>query len=185
MNLDAEENGRYPVIRVALEGGRQLSHWTRMSVLRRDRYQCVFCGHGGRLEVDHIIPWSAGGSDDPDNLRTLCHRCNQTRSNFRVPADDERRLPNGTECVYCTPSLLGEPLTAIYCGQCNKKAAGIPDDPKWHPDTNREPFEFTAEERVHFGVDAERTDLDEIAEKYRDAAVATIRAALNRGGPHA
>jgi len=33
----------------------------------------VFEGlHNGRLEVDHIVPLHRGGSNDDDNLRTLC-----------------------------------------------------------------------------------------------------------------
>lgn len=134
MNPELDENGRYPVLRTSKTEERQLNTVRRNLVLRRDRYRCVFCGEGGRLEVDHIIPWSAGGSDEMDNLRTLCHQCNQDRSNFKVPADDARRLPNGFECVYCTRDLLGESTTPIYCVNCNKKAPGIPSDPTWHPD---------------------------------------------------
>lgn len=33
------------------------------------------------LEVDHIIPVSKGGMSAPDNLQTLCWRCNRTKSN--------------------------------------------------------------------------------------------------------
>ena len=31
----------------------------------------------GLLEVDHIIPVAAGGTDDPDNLWLACRPCNQ------------------------------------------------------------------------------------------------------------
>jgi uncharacterized protein YozE (UPF0346 family) len=52
----------------------------RYDVLRRDQFQCVLCGASGseaNLEVDHIVPVSKGGSDDMDNLRCLCFRCNR------------------------------------------------------------------------------------------------------------
>jgi hypothetical protein len=33
------------------------------------------------LEVDHIVPVSRGGLSTPENLQTLCWRCNRTKSN--------------------------------------------------------------------------------------------------------
>jgi hypothetical protein len=52
----------------------------RYKVMKRDGFQCVLCGAGGKdaqLEIDHIVPVSAGGSDSMDNLRTLCFKCNR------------------------------------------------------------------------------------------------------------
>jgi len=61
----------------------------RRAILERDKFLCQFCGRGGRasdiiLEIDHITPRSAGGSDDFDNLRTLCQNCHFLRHN-KVP----------------------------------------------------------------------------------------------------
>ncbi len=56
----------------------------RYMVLKRDR-RCVLCGEDGteyRLEVDHIVPRSKGGSNDLENLQTLCRRCNGGKSNL-------------------------------------------------------------------------------------------------------
>lgn len=53
---------------------------TRVSVLSRDKYRCIFCGRNSKqisLEVDHIIPFSKGGSNDLSNLQTLCIDCNR------------------------------------------------------------------------------------------------------------
>lgn len=121
-----EETGRYPVVRTKhTEERAQILG--RVLVFRRDNYRCVFCGISSRLEVDHIVPWSAGGSDDLDNLRTLCHWCNTERSNFKVVDDTFRRIPNGGECVGCSPHLIGEDdITPIYCISCNRKAPGLP-----------------------------------------------------------
>jgi 5-methylcytosine-specific restriction enzyme A len=55
-----------------------MSDRKRYLVLKRDRYQCQVCHKvGGELEVDHILPVCLGGSDSPDNLQTLCKRCNR------------------------------------------------------------------------------------------------------------
>ena len=57
----------------------------RYDILKRDNFKCVICGasasSGARLHVDHIIPVSKGGKSTPDNLRTLCARCNVGKSN--------------------------------------------------------------------------------------------------------
>ena len=46
----------------------------RYEILTRDRV-CQLCGatkEQERLEVDHIVPRSKGGTNDPDNLQVLC-----------------------------------------------------------------------------------------------------------------
>ena len=54
----------------------------RYKILSRDRFRCVICGASPakdmtiELHVDHIIPWSRGGLNTEDNLRTLCFNCN-------------------------------------------------------------------------------------------------------------
>lgn len=59
-----------------------LSPRTRFQVFQRDLYQCRICKASAvKLEVDHIIPLSRGGSDTLDNLQTLCVPCNQGKSN--------------------------------------------------------------------------------------------------------
>ena len=52
----------------------------RHSVWRRDEGRCVKCGSQEKLEYDHIIPWSKGGSDTERNIQLLCERCNRTKS---------------------------------------------------------------------------------------------------------
>ncbi len=55
-------------------------------ILARDNWTCCSCGRsavkdGVVLHVDHIIPRSRGGTDDPSNLQTLCRKCNIGKSN--------------------------------------------------------------------------------------------------------
>lgn len=67
-----------------------VSRRLRFEILRRDGHTCRYCG--GRapdvaLTVDHVIPTTLGGSDDPSNLVAACADCNAGKSS--VPAGAE------------------------------------------------------------------------------------------------
>ena len=48
------------------------------AVLNRDSYTCQICGaKNTRLEVHHIVYRSKGGTDNEDNLITLCESCHK------------------------------------------------------------------------------------------------------------
>ena len=59
----------------------------RQEILERDDYTCQKCGNSTYkeenllLEVDHIIPVSKGGKTVPENLQTLCWKCNRSKGN--------------------------------------------------------------------------------------------------------
>lgn len=47
----------------------------RTHVFQRDDYTCQYCGiRGVRLQCDHIIPFSRGGSNELENLVTACYK---------------------------------------------------------------------------------------------------------------
>lgn len=52
----------------------------RHEVWRRDQGRCVECGSQERLEFDHLIPHSKGGSNTARNIRLLCEPCNRAKS---------------------------------------------------------------------------------------------------------
>jgi hypothetical protein len=70
---------------------RYVSARTRHKILERDGFRCLDCGasplNGALLEVDHTIPISKGGTNDPSNLRTLCSDCNRGKSDRIVQYD--------------------------------------------------------------------------------------------------
>lgn len=64
-----------------VESGLSLSEWRELRnyILARDKHRCLRCDKRfrakGKLSVHHLIPRSNGGSNDPSNLVTLCHKC--------------------------------------------------------------------------------------------------------------
>jgi len=71
-------------------------------------YRCAHCGKwcgrpGGeracisdneKMEVDHIRPWSQGGSDELWNLQPLCKPCNRTKSDDASLRDNVKMVKN-------------------------------------------------------------------------------------------
>jgi hypothetical protein len=51
----------------------------RHEVWRRDLGTCVECGSRARLEFDHIIPVSRGGSNTTRNIELRCEPCNRRK----------------------------------------------------------------------------------------------------------
>jgi DNA-binding XRE family transcriptional regulator len=52
-------------------------------IYERDGAVCRTCGATTRLDIDHIIPVSGGGTDDLDNLQVLCRSCNSRKGGVR------------------------------------------------------------------------------------------------------
>ncbi len=56
-----------------------ISKRLRFEVFKRDGYTCQYCGASAPetvIQVDHIVPVSLGGRDEPANLLTACVACN-------------------------------------------------------------------------------------------------------------
>ena len=95
-----------------------LSGLIREYVYERDRYRCVNCklqfrplvktatgrsrghtktwkGRKNYLTIDHIRPRREGGTNDPENLRSLCAQCHQfLNKHERLPDLGERPWAN-------------------------------------------------------------------------------------------
>ena len=76
-----------PLYRVRHDG--TLARTARLSAFRkrrareRDGIRCVFCGAEDNLEIDNIVRYRDGGSNELDNLRTLCRPCHGKRGRGR------------------------------------------------------------------------------------------------------
>lgn len=82
---------------------RNMSKELRAFVLDRNGFTCQMCGAAAgdidgpsgrrvRLHIGHIIDKSAGGSDEPSNLRALCSSCNEGLSNISLMRPDLKKL---------------------------------------------------------------------------------------------
>ena len=63
-----------------------ISKKMRFEVFQKDNFTCQYCGRNKdedkiKLQLDHIIPLSKGGTDEFSNLTTSCEDCNQGKSN--------------------------------------------------------------------------------------------------------
>jgi hypothetical protein len=52
----------------------------KIYVWQRDQGKCVECGSKEKLEYDHIIPISKGGSNTKRNVQLLCQPCNRKKA---------------------------------------------------------------------------------------------------------
>ena len=84
------ENTRNKDTQKSIEKTRAVPLNIRVRILSRDNFRCVFCGKspatdiGVKLHIDHIIPFSKGGTNSPDNLQSLCEQCNFGKSNTEI-----------------------------------------------------------------------------------------------------
>ena len=54
-------------------------------IFTRDNYTCTYCQQvGHKLELDHIIPLSKGGTSLEENLTTACFKCNRQKRDKSV-----------------------------------------------------------------------------------------------------
>ena len=97
----------------------------KKAVFERDNYTCQQCGHVGEygdrpdcVQVHHIKPRRDGGTNDIDNLMTLCTICHTKTDSVGRPA----KYDSGTMIPTCLSLTAEQRGTAARIG--GTKAAG-------------------------------------------------------------
>jgi 5-methylcytosine-specific restriction endonuclease McrA len=49
-------------------------------VYERDMARCRACGSDELIQYDHLVPWSLGGGNEPQNIRLLCAGCKRRQA---------------------------------------------------------------------------------------------------------
>lgn len=91
----------------------------RFEILRRCNFACYYCGVPAalgvkQLHIDHVIPVSLGGTDDPWNLVAACWDCNIGKTNG-VPSEELISRVRDDYCAY-VESTAGTAQQCRYCG---------------------------------------------------------------------
>ena len=94
--------GRWGGPRTATAGWKKL----RRTVLARDRGICHLCGKAGADIVDHKVPVSLGGGDDPDNLGAICDPCHRRKTSGEGVAAKAARRASRLRPVERHPGLI-------------------------------------------------------------------------------
>ena len=86
---------------------------SRRRVMKRDGYECGYCGSKKNLTIDHIIPRSKGGGNTWDNLVTCCNRCNNEKDN-KTPEEAGMKLRVNPYEPTIFSSVISEEVETIW-----------------------------------------------------------------------
>lgn len=118
----------------------------RLAIFLRDDFTCLYCDKVfeiSDLTVDHVIPKSKGGRDQPGNLMASCLNCNKNKGNLSlgrvakklqnndlIETYKSRRKKNINKCrgfIKALTLLLGEDAIS----ELNSLARKIRTSTKW------------------------------------------------------
>lgn len=91
---------------------------TRSFVMERDGEKCRYCGStDGPFHLDHVMPWSRGGSNDEGNLVVACSTCNIEKSDRTPEEMGWHTLPIKREPKLIKPPKVSNPNWMHFASQ--------------------------------------------------------------------
>ena len=77
-------------------------------IIERDQFTCKFCHNTvkSKLDVHHINPLQCGGTNEDDNLITLCRKCHGFFDSFSLPPTQHLRREVTIEQIVVTQKIL-------------------------------------------------------------------------------
>lgn len=102
-----------------------ISKKLRFDVFKRDGFVCQYCGAhppSAILEVDHITPVAADGTNDIDNLITACFDCNRGKSDRQLSDIPQSLQDKAAEVLEREAQIKG------YQAALNSKKLRISDE---------------------------------------------------------
>lgn len=100
----------------------------RAQILKRDYDTCYIC-EGFANEVDHIVPRSRGGTDEPDNLAAICKSCNSDKSDKLTAFFLQKKATPAYPCSNFSPKGANR-------AQMSEIVKDIPESGFERPDTH-------------------------------------------------
>lgn len=131
----AQSNWSQPYRKSAAERGYG-NEWRKLRdrIMKRDKRLCQRCLVFGLTvianEVDHIVPKANGGTDDPDNLQSLCKLCHRLKTAregglWFQKGYGSLRYPSGLPKPLCPVVLVaGPPGSGKSTYVANNRASG-------------------------------------------------------------
>lgn len=106
---------------------RNLPKDVRDAILQHDDYKCCECGidvipekqdrydsRDNLAEIDHVIALADGGSDEPENMRTLCKKCNRRKQGLELAQRNRRQFAESSTTSRGEVGDISPPGSTIY-----------------------------------------------------------------------
>jgi len=100
LNLKQQDFPEYLINDGKLKRYTHWNKWLKDALLHREKGCCAECACDltnilaieNKINIDHIVPISKGGTSDPTNLQILCTKCNSNKSNNHSNAGNVKHI---------------------------------------------------------------------------------------------
>ena len=104
LEYDAEQKHKRRIKKQKNNAGADFSYAESLKISKPNINYCVYCGSIDKFTVDHIMPITKGGTQDPKNLVTACRFCNSSKHNsffidWYIINKDKRNLRSLDEII--------------------------------------------------------------------------------------